>query len=444
MLDACWLNVPKPYVPHEFSVVIQEEDTLFHATEQSELADETRHPSVQQRPPSSIHHSNEALYQSQQTSGFSPCIYQGFDEPRMPLDPWNLQLFGRLTFIMACRVGLVAVVSIALLFPLVACEAFHEIHVGATGSFYDPATILANQNDVVTFIFDGPFHDVTQSTFAKPCQPLAGGFSSGIAGKGNNNTAPSPSWSLRITNASVPIWFYCGATIPLPHCTTGMVGAINPPSIDAYNQFLVAAKNVSLNVPVQAPSIILSGQGAFATATPQVTSGTPAGSAALTSASTPTSSSTSSSIVGAAVGGGVGFIIICFLAILVYRALRKDRHAATLSPYTDPGTRRGDDANNRSMSQLKINRSPSDPILSSEQPSSPGVHGPQSVTSDQQSGGHPVNINELAREVATLLHTQTSKSNLGSGFSQLDEEDRRGRHSAEFSVVSSPPHYYQD
>ncbi|KAF4568503.1 hypothetical protein EYR40_010092 [Pleurotus pulmonarius] len=424
---------------------------------------------------------------------------------------------------MARRVGLVAVVSIALLFPLVACEAFHEIHVGATGSFYDPATILANQNDVVTFIFDGPFHDVTQSTFAKPCQPLAGGFSSGIAGKGNNNTAPSPSWSLRITNASVPIWFYCGATIPLPHCTTGMVGAINPPSIDAYNQFLVAAKNVSLNVPVQAPSIILSGQGAFATTTPQVTSGTPVSSAALTSASTPTSSSTSStvaatetaepaastssaistgSIVGAAVGGGVGFIIICFLAILVYRALRKDRHAAALSPYTDPGTRRGDDANNRSMSQLKINRSPSDPILSrsgqlsplpsttasppptmaytppstshgllgpstpdpprrvrplppspqpnnttfshSEQPSSPGVHGPQSVTSDQQSGGHPVNINELAREVATLLHTQTSKSNLGSGFSQLDEEDRRGRHSAEFSVVSSPPHYYQD
>lgn len=26
--------------------------------------------------------------------------------------------------------------------------------------------------------------------------------------------------------------------------------AINPPSIDAYNQFLLAAKNVSLNVPV--------------------------------------------------------------------------------------------------------------------------------------------------------------------------------------------------
>lgn len=79
----------------------------------------------------------------------------------------------------------------------------------------------------------------------------------------------------------------------------------------------------------------------------------------------------------------------------------------------------------------------------SEQPSSPGVHGPQSVASDQQSGP-PVNINELAREVAALLNTQTSKSNLGSGFSQLDEEERRGRHSADFSVVSSPPHYYQD
>lgn len=425
---------------------------------------------------------------------------------------------------MARRVGLVAVVSIAHLFPLVACEAFHEIHVGASGSFYDPATILANQNDVVTFIFDGPFHDVTQSTFAKPCQPLAGGFSSGIAGKGTNGSAPSPSWSLRITNASVPIWFYCGATIPLPHCTSGMVGAINPPSIDAYNQFLLAAKNVSLNVPVQAPSIILSGQGAFATATPQVTSGTPASSGALTSASASTSSTSSSSstaaatetaepaastssaistgsIVGAAVGGGVGFVIICFLAILVYRALKRDRHTAALSPYTDPGTRRSDDANNRSMSQVKINRSPSDPILSrtgqlsplpsttasppptmaytppstshgllgpstpdpprrvrplppspqpnnttfshSEQPSSPGVHGPQSVASDQQSGP-PVNINELAREVAALLNTQTSKSNLGSGFSQLDEEERRGRHSADFSVVSSPPHYYQD
>ncbi|KAF9488148.1 hypothetical protein BDN71DRAFT_1457704 [Pleurotus eryngii] len=141
---------------------------------------------------------------------------------------------------MARRVGLVAVVSITHLFPFVACEAFHEIHVGASGSFYDPATVLANQNDVVTFIFDGPFHDVTQSTFARPCQPLAGGFSSGTAGKGTNGSAPSPSWSLRITNASVPIWFYCGATIPLPHCTTGMVGYVLKltqvpahPSIDA-------------------------------------------------------------------------------------------------------------------------------------------------------------------------------------------------------------------
>lgn len=72
---------------------------------------------------------------------------------------------------------------------------------------------------------------VTQSTFATPCKLLenatisAVGFNSGFVPVAADATE-FPAWTIEIT-AKAPIWYYCAQG---PHCTSGMVGAINPPA----------------------------------------------------------------------------------------------------------------------------------------------------------------------------------------------------------------------
>ncbi|KAJ7930569.1 hypothetical protein B0H13DRAFT_2532881, partial [Mycena leptocephala] len=96
--------------------------------------------------------------------------------------------------------------------------------VGVEGSFYSPPTLSAGLNDTVTFQFGGDFHTVTQSSFESPCIRLDGGFDSGFNGRGANFSLPEPLWTLRITNVSEPIWFFCQASMPSSHCEAGMVG----------------------------------------------------------------------------------------------------------------------------------------------------------------------------------------------------------------------------
>ncbi|KAF9497461.1 hypothetical protein BDN71DRAFT_583300 [Pleurotus eryngii] len=95
-----------------------------------------------------------------------------------------------------------------------------------------PNDITAANGTTVTFRFTGApgNHTVTQSSFADPCNPLAGGFDSGFVFIPPANTTQTPEWTLTITNDSRPIWFYCKQLFPAPHCSAGMVGAINAPS----------------------------------------------------------------------------------------------------------------------------------------------------------------------------------------------------------------------
>lgn len=90
---------------------------------------------------------------------------------------------------------------------------------GVAGSFYDPPTIAAQEDDIVTFVFGNglvaysfhvpqklikyhnSIHGVTQSSFEAPCVPLLGGFNSGLV-SGLNLSEPVKIWELRITNAS--------------------------------------------------------------------------------------------------------------------------------------------------------------------------------------------------------------------------------------------------
>jgi plastocyanin len=88
---------------------------------------------------------------------------------------------------------------------------------------FTPATTKASVGDVVTFHFFPKNHDVTQSSFDKPCAPLADGFFSGFVPTASGEANKTFSITVKDSN---PIWFYCSQS---KHCNNGMVGVINPP-----------------------------------------------------------------------------------------------------------------------------------------------------------------------------------------------------------------------
>jgi len=137
-----------------------------------------------------------------------------------------------------------------------------------------PNTFTATNDSVITFIFSGipGNHSVTQSTFASPCEPMAGGFDSGWVEILKNTTggAPLPQWNLTITNDQTPIWFYCKQLLTSPHCFAGMVGAINvQPGANSFSAFQAKAVAATAT-PVGESQGGLVGVGAAATALPSV------------------------------------------------------------------------------------------------------------------------------------------------------------------------------
>ncbi|EDU43837.1 hypothetical protein TUN199_08446 [Pyrenophora tritici-repentis] len=131
-----------------------------------------------------------------------------------------------------------------------AMAAEHIVAVGdKTGNIvFMPETVTAAQGDTVVFHFWPKNHSVVQSTFAKPCEPMADGMWSGFVPTTDTEKAASTSFTYEVKNASAPIWFYCSQG---QHCQGGMVGVINPPAsgantIDAYKKAAAAASdNVS-------------------------------------------------------------------------------------------------------------------------------------------------------------------------------------------------------
>ncbi|KDR78008.1 hypothetical protein GALMADRAFT_1296964 [Galerina marginata CBS 339.88] len=233
-------------------------------------------------------------------------------------------------------------------------QTTHIVHVGQKGSFFDPPTTSAGPNDTVTFLFDGFIHTVTQSSLENPCLPLPGGFSSGPAGKLDNGSEPSQTWDLHIANASQPIYFFCELSQPFSHCGSGMVGAINPPSIQVYDQLRSSVLANPPNTPVPSLTPALTGIGAFATQTPAIpltsvsippsSSATPSSDSASTITVTPTpppvpasSSGKSPSHLGAIVGGAVGgaVVIVLLIAVLLWFHRQRQLKEIPTSPLTD-------------------------------------------------------------------------------------------------------------
>ncbi|KAG7085873.1 hypothetical protein E1B28_003406 [Marasmius oreades] len=208
------------------------------------------------------------------------------------------------------------------------------IEVGRNGSFFVPDSVNARLGDTVKFNFFAAAHGVVQTSFENPCEPLPGGFSSGAVEPPDGEFEE---WTLQITNTST-IWFYCPIGIPVPHCSAGMVGAINPIGEKMVEDFKSAAKAFNGTAPT--PSPLFTGVGAAATETPVVAAGSAppfqsdsssTTSSAFSSKVESTSSSTSvpetssSNHTPAIIGGTVAGLVALFATIIVVIILRRRR-----------------------------------------------------------------------------------------------------------------------
>jgi len=174
---------------------------------------------------------------------------------------------------------------------------------GGIFQFIPPQIPTAPNGTVITFSFTGApgNHSITQSSFASPCTPLAGGFDSGWVLIPEPGLGSTPTFNLTITDDTKPIWFYCKQLLPSPHCIAGMVGAINAPATgNTFATFQKSAEAFS-GQPGQSQGALV-GVGASASAG---IVGIPSGAMAFPVTSTGAGSSPSGTASGSAPAGSV-------------------------------------------------------------------------------------------------------------------------------------------
>ncbi|KAL2019453.1 hypothetical protein VTK56DRAFT_9658 [Thermocarpiscus australiensis] len=178
--------------------------------------------------------------------------------------------------------------------------ATHSVTVGGPqGLSFNPSQVSAAIGDTVIFTFLSQNHTATQSTFDKPCEPLAGGMDSGFQANPNNTVNPPPQVAMQVM-VDTPLWFYCRQA---GHCGKGMTFSINPTANKTQAMF-------------QAMAIAQAGKGAGGAITgngpapdPNASASAGAGGAASSSTSAASSSATGTGAGGAANTGivtGVG------------------------------------------------------------------------------------------------------------------------------------------
>jgi len=125
-------------------------------------------------------------------------------------------------FTMSKLAAFAAVLSLAAI-PARAVDI--PVVVGGTGVIaYTPQFVTANLGDTIVFTFKQKNHTVTQSSFAQPCSPLAGGFDSGFVPVDAAATTFGTTATF-VVNDTKPVWVYCRQA---GHCQAGMVFAVNP------------------------------------------------------------------------------------------------------------------------------------------------------------------------------------------------------------------------
>jgi plastocyanin len=176
----------------------------------------------------------------------------------------------------------------------------HKIIVGGPGVLmFDPPHIAAQPRDTIVFEFHQKNHTVTQSSFADPCRKLNAngttGFDAGFMPVADDATT-FPTWNLTV-NDTQPIWAYCRQQVPVSHCGSGMVFAIN--SVESGPHNFTAFQNVAKAI-----------NGTAAAATEP--------SASTSLSQPPASSQPASAASSVRVGGlGLGLTIVAMVVILL-------------------------------------------------------------------------------------------------------------------------------
>ncbi|KIE01185.1 Cupredoxin, partial [Metarhizium majus ARSEF 297] len=113
--------------------------------------------------------------------------------------------------------------------------ATHTIKVGGAGGLVFSPQELRNVpvGDMLLFEFGSQNHTVTQSEFATPCKPMAGGMDSGFLANPNNTISPPPQVAMQVMTDK-PIWLFCRQA---GHCGKGMVMSINPTAEKTHAMF---------------------------------------------------------------------------------------------------------------------------------------------------------------------------------------------------------------
>lgn len=183
----------------------------------------------------------------------------------------------------------------------------HAVTLGQGGLLFTPNSITVKDGDTVTFSFLAKNHSVVQSTFAKPCERQTTpnlGVDSGFQAipPAGLNGAPPPQWKITISNASAPLWFFCGQTAPANHCAAGMVFAINATPEKSFEAFLATAKGGA--PPAGSPGAPPAGSSGAPSASPSTPATTPPLGGLPTGAS-PTAGNTAPTSVGSVPTGNV-------------------------------------------------------------------------------------------------------------------------------------------
>ncbi|KAF2111496.1 Cupredoxin [Lophiotrema nucula] len=124
---------------------------------------------------------------------------------------------------------------------------------GAAALVFTPDTIHANPGEEITFQFFPKNHSVVQADFNNPCNPSDNGIFSGFI---PSSSGPADQVFTIKVKEDKPVWLYCAALKPAPHCAAGMVAVINPPKSgpNTLDAFRAAAKKTTTSTAPNTPN----------------------------------------------------------------------------------------------------------------------------------------------------------------------------------------------
>ena len=101
----------------------------------------------------------------------------------------------------------------------------HRIFAGSTtangGLNFEPQNVVAEPGDYIEWHFLPKNHTVVQSSFDKPCEPLAGGQGVFTGFNFATQQGEAPNVFLMMVQNRDPFWYYCSQPVG-DHCKKGM------------------------------------------------------------------------------------------------------------------------------------------------------------------------------------------------------------------------------